>query len=49
MTTINNEDKGDDDMTWKVVRTGKLTTPSRKANHYEQGQTNGSERAIQEQ
>jgi hypothetical protein len=43
-TPTNNEDKGDDDMTWKIVRTGKSTTPLRKAKHYEQGQTNGSER-----
>jgi hypothetical protein len=42
--TTNNDDKGNDDMTWKVVWTGKSNTPLRKAKHYEQGQTNGSER-----
>jgi hypothetical protein len=31
-------------MTWKVVRTGKSTTPLRKAKQYEHGQTSGSER-----
>jgi hypothetical protein len=43
-TTTNNDDKDNDDMTWKVVQTRKSTTPLRKAKHYEQGQTNGSER-----
>jgi hypothetical protein len=44
IATTNNDDKGNDDMTWKVVRTGKSNTPLRKVKHYEQGQTNGSER-----
>jgi hypothetical protein len=44
ITTTNNDDKGNDDMTWKVVRTGKSMTPLRKAKQYEHGQTSGSER-----
>jgi hypothetical protein len=46
ITTTNNDDNGNgnDDMTWKVVRTGKSTRPLRKAKQHEHGQTNGSER-----
>jgi hypothetical protein len=44
IATTNNDDKGNDDMTCKVVRTGKLNTLLRKAKHYEQGQTNITDR-----
>jgi hypothetical protein len=37
-STTNDDDKVNDDMTWKVVRTGNSNTPLRKPKHYEQGQ-----------
>jgi hypothetical protein len=43
-STTNDDDKGNNDMTWKVVRTGNSNTPLRKPKHYEQGQTNRNER-----
>jgi hypothetical protein len=43
-STTNDDDKVNDDITWKVVRTGKSNTPIRKPKHYEQGQTNRNER-----
>jgi hypothetical protein len=44
ITTTNNDDNGNDDMTWMVVRTGKSTTPLRKATQHEHGHTSGSMR-----
>jgi hypothetical protein len=43
-STTNDDDKGNDDTTWKVIRTGKSNTSLRKPKHYEQGQTNRNER-----
>jgi hypothetical protein len=43
-STTNDDDKVNDDMTWKVVRTGKSNTPLCRPKHYEQGQTNRNER-----
>jgi hypothetical protein len=42
--TTNDDDNGNNDMTRKVVRTGKLTTPLRKAKQHEHGQPSGIER-----
>jgi hypothetical protein len=44
ITTTNNDDNGNDNMTWKVVRTGKSTTPLRKAKQHEHRQPSGTER-----
>jgi hypothetical protein len=35
LTTTSDDDNGDNDMTWKVVRTGKSSTPLRKAKQHE--------------
>jgi hypothetical protein len=45
ITTTNNDDDNDNDnMTWKVVQTGKSTmTPLRKAKQHEHGQPSGIE------
>jgi hypothetical protein len=43
MNTANNdEDNGDNDMTWKVVRSRKPSIPLLKAKHHAQGETMGS-------
>jgi hypothetical protein len=44
ITTTNNDDNGNDDMTWKVVQTGKSITPLRKAKQHEHGQPSRTER-----
>jgi hypothetical protein len=42
--TTNNDDNSNRNMTWKVVRTGKSTTPLRNANQNEHGQPSRIER-----
>jgi hypothetical protein len=44
ITITNNDDNGNDDMTWKVVRTGKSTTLLGKAKQHEHVQTSRIER-----
>jgi hypothetical protein len=44
ITTTNNDDNCNNDMTWKVVRTGKSMTQLRKAKQHEHGQPSGIER-----
>jgi hypothetical protein len=44
ITTTNDDDNGDNNMTWKVVRTGKSSTPLRKAKQHEHGQPDVIER-----
>jgi hypothetical protein len=44
ITTTKNSDNSNTDMTWKVVQTGKSTTPLRKANQHRYGKPSGIER-----
>jgi hypothetical protein len=41
-TTNNDEDNGDNDMAWKVVRSGKSSTPLRKETQRSHGEPSGS-------
>jgi hypothetical protein len=43
-STTNDDDNANDDMTWKVIRSGKSNTPLRQPKHPEQGQSNRNER-----